>query len=260
MLVSGVQQSDSVIRIRIYILFLSDLLHLVWLSLKSIHFAASGIISFFFYGWVIFHCIYIPPLLYPFIIDGHLWRFLKKTKHTATIGSSNPTSGHISRENHNSKRYMHPNVHCSTIYNSQDMNDNSFNFHYIDVKTVDQRIWVINPKLHRYSGTTLVLNSSLYILSPCYFQSTILIFTIFLPTPDFALLFFIFFIYGVINLGTIIELSFPPPSLFFQSNSKSYIISPQNLPWILFIPRLTIIFHMEYQKACATYLCILQSS
>ena len=28
---------------------------------------------------------------------------------------------YISRENHNSKRYMHPNVHCSTIYNSQDM-------------------------------------------------------------------------------------------------------------------------------------------
>ena len=24
------------------------------------------------------------------------------------------------RENHNSKRYMHPNVHCSIIYNSQD--------------------------------------------------------------------------------------------------------------------------------------------
>ena len=28
---------------------------------------------------------------------------------------------HIPRENHNSKRHMHPNVHCSTIYNSQVM-------------------------------------------------------------------------------------------------------------------------------------------
>ena len=28
--------------------------------------------------------------------------------------------GHISRENHNSKRYMHPSVYCSTVYNSQD--------------------------------------------------------------------------------------------------------------------------------------------
>ena len=35
--------------------------------------------------------------------------------------SRNPTPGHISKENHNLKRYMHPNVHCSTIYNNQDM-------------------------------------------------------------------------------------------------------------------------------------------
>ena len=38
-----------------------------------------------------------------------------------TIRYRNPIPGHISGENHNSKRYMHPNVHCSTIYNSQDM-------------------------------------------------------------------------------------------------------------------------------------------
>ena len=38
-----------------------------------------------------------------------------------TIWSSNHTPGHISRENHNLKRHMHPNVHSSTIYNSQDM-------------------------------------------------------------------------------------------------------------------------------------------
>ena len=31
------------------------------------------------------------------------------------------TISHISGENNNSKRYMHPNIHCSTIYNSQDM-------------------------------------------------------------------------------------------------------------------------------------------
>ena len=31
------------------------------------------------------------------------------------------TPRHLSRENHNLKRYMHPNVHCSTIYNRQDM-------------------------------------------------------------------------------------------------------------------------------------------
>ena len=30
-------------------------------------------------------------------------------------------SGHVSGENHNSKVFMHPKVHCSTVYNSQDM-------------------------------------------------------------------------------------------------------------------------------------------
>ena len=39
--------------------------------------------------------------------------------------TQNPTTGHISRENHNSKRCMHPNVHCSTIYNSQVMETTS---------------------------------------------------------------------------------------------------------------------------------------
>ena len=44
-----------------------------------------------------------------------------KSKNRITIWSSNPTTGHIPRENYNSKRHMHPNVHCSTIYNSQVM-------------------------------------------------------------------------------------------------------------------------------------------
>ena len=52
-----------------------------------------------------------------------VWRFLKKTKNRTTIWSCNSTSGHILGENHNSKRYMHPSVHCSTIYNRQDIID-----------------------------------------------------------------------------------------------------------------------------------------
>ena len=32
-----------------------------------------------------------------------------------------PTPGHISGENHNSKRYVHPSIHSSSAYNSQDM-------------------------------------------------------------------------------------------------------------------------------------------
>ena len=47
-------------------------------------------------------------------------RFLKKTKNRITIWPYNPTPRHMPWENHNSKRYIHPNVDCSTIYNSQD--------------------------------------------------------------------------------------------------------------------------------------------
>ena len=50
----------------------------------------------------------------------------QKIKNRATIWCSNPTPGHISGEDHNSKRHMHPNVPCSTIYNSQDMEINCF--------------------------------------------------------------------------------------------------------------------------------------
>ena len=45
----------------------------------------------------------------------------QKTKNRIIIQSSNPTLGHLYGENHHSKRYMYPSVHCSTIYNSQDM-------------------------------------------------------------------------------------------------------------------------------------------
>ena len=37
------------------------------------------------------------------------------------IWPNHPTLGHISRQNYNSKRYIHPYVHCSTSHNSQDM-------------------------------------------------------------------------------------------------------------------------------------------
>ena len=47
-------------------LSLSASLHYTTLS-RSILIAANGIISIFFYGWVIFHCTYIPHLLYPFL-------------------------------------------------------------------------------------------------------------------------------------------------------------------------------------------------
>ena len=46
-----------------------------------------------------------------------LWRFVKKTRNKSTIWPSNPSTRHIPWENHNSKRHMYPNVHCSNIYN-----------------------------------------------------------------------------------------------------------------------------------------------
>ena len=45
----------------------------------------------------------------------------QKTKNRTTIWSRNPTPGHLSGEKHNLKRYIHPSVHHSTIYNSQYM-------------------------------------------------------------------------------------------------------------------------------------------
>ena len=51
-----------------------------------------------------------------------VWRFLKKLKIELPYDPAVPdTPGHISRENYNSKGYVYPSVHCSTIYNSQDI-------------------------------------------------------------------------------------------------------------------------------------------
>ena len=45
----------------------------------------------------------------------------QKTKYKTAIWSSKPTPEHLSGQNYNSKRYMHPYVHHSTIHNSQDI-------------------------------------------------------------------------------------------------------------------------------------------
>ena len=47
--------------------------------------------------------------------------YVLKTKNRVTIWDWNPTPGHISRENSNSKRYMYPKIHSNTINNSQDI-------------------------------------------------------------------------------------------------------------------------------------------
>ena len=45
--------------------------------------------------------------------------------HVQSYPFDNPTPGCISKENHNMKRYIRPNVHCITIYNSQDLEASS---------------------------------------------------------------------------------------------------------------------------------------
>ena len=52
-----------------------------------------------------------------------------KTKTGATVGSNNLTPGHKSEENHSSEGYIHLSVHCSDVYNSQDMEASSLNVH-----------------------------------------------------------------------------------------------------------------------------------
>ena len=48
-----------------------------------------------------------------------------QTENKAAIYSSSHTPGNITGENHNLKRHMYPDVHCSTMYNSQDMEEMS---------------------------------------------------------------------------------------------------------------------------------------
>ena len=44
-----------------------------------------------------------------------------KNKNRATLRPCNPTLEYISREKHDLKGYMHPSVHCGTVYNRQDL-------------------------------------------------------------------------------------------------------------------------------------------
>ena len=52
-----------------------------------------------------------------------VWRFLKKkkTENWTEIQPRNPTVQHTHKGNQNWKRHVYPSVHCSTIYNNQDM-------------------------------------------------------------------------------------------------------------------------------------------
>ena len=51
-----------------------------------------------------------------------------ETGNRTALWPSNPTAGHTHRGNQNWKRHMYPNVHRSTVYNSQDMEVTSVQF------------------------------------------------------------------------------------------------------------------------------------
>ena len=66
-----------------YLLFSLWLTLLCIISYRFIHFFSTDTNAFLFYGWVIFHCIYVPHFVYPLIFDGHLGCF-----HVLAIGST----------------------------------------------------------------------------------------------------------------------------------------------------------------------------
>jgi len=68
------------------------------------------------------HCWWECKLMQP--LWKTVWSALKETKNRVAMWSSSTTPGHISVENSNLKKFMHSNVHSSTIYNSQDMEAN----------------------------------------------------------------------------------------------------------------------------------------
>ena len=76
------------------------------------------------------------------ILRRTVWRFLKKIKNRTIIWSSNPAPGHIPGGNH-SKGYIHPNVYCSTIYNSQDMEEMIL---YFKFRREDKRVSSVSGK------------------------------------------------------------------------------------------------------------------
>ena len=50
-----------------------------------------------------------------------VWRFIKIQKIEQSYDPAIPFLGINSEKNHNSERYLYPSVHCSTIYNNQDV-------------------------------------------------------------------------------------------------------------------------------------------
>ena len=82
----------------------------------------------------------------------------QKTKKRITIWSSNPTPEHLFRENHDSKRRMYSNVHCSPIYNSQDMETTQMRFNRgVDKENVEYYSAIKKKERMAFSATRMDL-------------------------------------------------------------------------------------------------------
>ena len=65
------------------------------------------------------HCWWEYKLIQP--LWRIVWRLLKKLKLELPYDLAIPLLGTYPEKNHTSQRHMHPSVHWSTVYNSQDM-------------------------------------------------------------------------------------------------------------------------------------------
>ena len=75
-----------------------------------------------------------------------VWRVLKKLKLELAYDPAIPLLGIYPGKNHNSKRHVYPDVHCSTIYNSQDMEATKMSIN----RGMDKE-----DAVHRYNGILL---------------------------------------------------------------------------------------------------------
>ena len=83
-----------------------------------------------------------------YIVGGGVNWCSHYVKQNLNVQSWNPISGHISRGNSYSKRYMYPSVYWSTIYNSQDMEATSMLINrWMDKEDV---VYINNGILHSH--------------------------------------------------------------------------------------------------------------
>ena len=92
------------------------------------------------------YCLWEYKLIQP--LWRTLWRFLKKSRNKTAIWPSNPTTGQshywVYPEETIIQRHIYPNVHCSTIYNSQDMEATQMSINRGMIKT----LWYVYTHTH----------------------------------------------------------------------------------------------------------------